>query len=466
MKNFSIDVDGQGVAVVRFDVPGKGMNVISGEVQREFDEVVETLRADPAIRGAVLVSGKASGFCAGADLTELVDSMARWSGARSQEELKAGVVDAGSWSRRVRALETCGKPVAVVIAGLALGGGLELVLACHYRVAVDDPALRLAFPEAGVGLLPGAGGTQRLPRIMGVSAALPYLLDGKPIGLADALSSGVVHATAPAGELLEMARRWVLEHPGAVAPWDEKGFRVPGGGAQGSDGYRNFAPAMAARLADGGDRFPATGNILKCVYEGTQVPIDSGLRIEARYFFNTARSARSRAMVRTFFLSRQTLAKRPHRDDPAPLLERLRAAVARECQALAQEDVPETVLNRHCALVAVRPEGAGETVANGSAADFDLAEAGRVELRLLYAQVLAALQALDEGLVSDPLEADAIAVSAGFPAWTGGPVSFVEMEGMEAFVNRADDLAARFGPRFQVLPSLRERVVAGQDFYG
>lgn len=256
MNNFSIEVDQQGVAVVCFDVPGKGMNVISGEVQREFDEVVDTLRTDPAIRGVVLVSGKASGFCAGADLTELVDSMAQWSQARSQEELEAGVADAGSWSRRLRALESCGKPVAAVIAGLAVGGGLELALACHYRVAVDDPGLRLAFPEVTVGLLPGAGGTQRLPRIMGLSASMPYLLDGKPIAPGDALASGVLHALAPAAELLEMARRWVLEHPQACAPWDEKGFRVPGGGAQSRDGYHDFAAAMAARLAKGGRAFP------------------------------------------------------------------------------------------------------------------------------------------------------------------------------------------------------------------
>jgi len=465
MKNFSIEVDQQGVAVVRFDVPGKGMNVISGEVQREFDEVVETLRTNPAIRGAVLVSGKASGFCAGADLTELVDSMARWSEARSQEELLAGVADAGSWSRRLRALETCGKPVAAVIAGLAVGGGLELALACHYRLVADDPALRLAFPEASVGLLPGAGGTQRLTRLMGLSAALPYLVDGKPIPMNEALASGVVHTVAPAGELLDMARRWVLAHPEALAPWDEKGFSLPGGGAQGKDGYHRFAPAMAARLARRGDQFPATGNILKCIYEGAQVPIDRGLRIEARYFFNTARSPRARAMVRTFFLSRQTLARRTQRDDPAPLLERLREVLAQEREALAREGVPPQVVSNLCALVSVDAERAGAQMVAPGAAAFDRTEVDRIEQRLLYVQAVAALGALDVGQVSDPLEADAIAVNAGFPGWTGGPVSFIEVEGGDAFVARADDLATRFGPRFQIPAALREQISSGRSLY-
>lgn len=122
MKNFSIKTDADGVALITFDMPGKGMNVISFEVQQEFEEVVETLRSRADIRGVVLVSGKPSGFCAGADLTEILGHFDGWRAAQSQAELRQGLAESASWSRRLRALETCGKPVAVAIAGMALGG--------------------------------------------------------------------------------------------------------------------------------------------------------------------------------------------------------------------------------------------------------------------------------------------------------------------------------------------------------
>src|SRR5690606_27875826 len=124
MKNFSINIDQDGVALITFDVPGKSMNVINDEVQREFDEVLAVLRGDEQVRGAVIRSGKAGGFCAGADLPELLDNMQRWCAMQSDEELARGVAASGSWSRRLRELETCGKPVAVVINGVTVGGGL------------------------------------------------------------------------------------------------------------------------------------------------------------------------------------------------------------------------------------------------------------------------------------------------------------------------------------------------------
>src|SRR3546814_3126806 len=131
-------------------VPGRSMNAISASVQRDLDVLVAAIKSDDSIRAMVLQSGKESGFCAGADLTEMPADMARWRAAETEEEKRAGALDAGGFSQRIRAIETCGKPVAAVIAGLALGGGLELALGCHFRVAVDDPKLRLALPEASI----------------------------------------------------------------------------------------------------------------------------------------------------------------------------------------------------------------------------------------------------------------------------------------------------------------------------
>jgi 3-hydroxyacyl-CoA dehydrogenase/enoyl-CoA hydratase/3-hydroxybutyryl-CoA epimerase len=463
MKNFSIQTDADGVALVTFDVPGKSMNVISFEVQAELEQVVKTLRDSPDIRGAVLVSGKANGFCAGADLGEIIGHFDRWRAAESQDELRQGLAESGSLSRHLRALETCGKPVAVALGGMALGGGLELALACHHRVAVDDPKLRLAFPEAGVGLLPGAGGTQRLIRLVGIDAALPYLLDCRPIDPADALAAGLLHARVPADRLLETARRWVLEHPQAVAPWDEKEFRFPGG-PHTPQGYRSFAPAIAARHAASGAEQPALANILKCVYEGAQVPIDAGLRIESRYFFNTVRSPQAKAMARTFFVSRQVLAKRGERADLTGYLAALREAAQAEQRALLEEGAAPLLVANLARRFAV--EGAAlDAQAQKQNEDTDFAAIAAIRQRLLYAQALAAARALEDGSAGDALEADAVAVAAGFPGWTGGPLSFIEVEGPQRFLAEAERLAAELGERFSVPAGLRERAAAGRGFY-
>lgn len=305
MENFTLEVDGEGIALVTFEMPGKSLNIISQSVMADLGKLAERLRSDPAIVGAVLRSGKPGGLCTGADLAEMADDIGRWRTAQSQDELRAGVTQAGAYSQRLRALETCGKPIAVIVHGMALGGGFELALACHHRIAVDTPALRLALPETSIGLMPGAGATQRLTRILGLNAALPHLLDGTPIPLADALDSGVIHAIAPdLSSAAEQGRNWILAAGDAVAPWDVKGFRFPGGGPHTSDGYNGFGPAMAARLSEGAIA-PGIANSLKAVYEGSQVPIDAGLRIESRYFFNTARSPEARAAVDEFLARRE-----------------------------------------------------------------------------------------------------------------------------------------------------------------
>lgn len=303
MENFIFAVGVDGVATATFDMPGRTVNVISGSVQRDLDILVERIKADDAIKGVVLRSGKANGFCAGADLNALRLDMARWSDADTQDKLRQGVEEAGAFSQRIRAIETCGKPVAVVMTGATVGGGLELALGCHFRIAVDTPALQLALPEAGLGLMPGGGGTQRLIRLAGLAAAMPYLLDGAPIALADALAMGLVHKVSTPDQAEALARVWILETGDAQPLWDSNAFRMPCGGPHSPAGYREFGPAMAGRLATGDG--PATANILKAMYEGAQVPIDAGLRIESRYFFNTARSKPARAGVERFFARRK-----------------------------------------------------------------------------------------------------------------------------------------------------------------
>ncbi|MFO0203543.1 MAG: enoyl-CoA hydratase-related protein, partial [Alphaproteobacteria bacterium] len=150
MENFKIDVDGDGIALVTFDVPGRSMNTVTGSVMRELVELVNTIKGDDKIKGAVICSGKTSGFCAGADLGELNERGAAGAAAapKSEEEkLKAQFEQSFTLNKSLRALETCGKPVAIALEGLALGGGLEIALACHYRVAADNPKIKFGLPE-------------------------------------------------------------------------------------------------------------------------------------------------------------------------------------------------------------------------------------------------------------------------------------------------------------------------------
>ena len=313
MENFKTNLDADGVLHIAFDVPGKTMNTITGGVMKEMGELVAEIKGNAAIKGAVLYSGKDNGFCAGADLGEIGGgSMDADKKLSEDEKLKKSFEQGFGLNRSLRALETCGKPVACALEGLALGGGLEIALACHYRVAADNPKIQFGLPEAKVGLLPGAGGTQRLPRLIGVMNAMPHLLQGASMNPQEALKKGVVGAVVPAGETVAAAKAWVLANPTAVAPWDVKGYRVkdgpysPGGGMA-------FVGGNAMLSKTTYSNYPAQKAIMSAVFEGIQVPMDAALRIETRYFLKNMASPSAKAMVRSLFLSTQALAKGANR---------------------------------------------------------------------------------------------------------------------------------------------------------
>ncbi len=328
MENFKIEVDGDGIALVTFDVPGRTMNTITQSVMRELPQVVEKIKTDDAVKGAVIASGKATGFCAGADLGELGGQAGGAADTRSEEEkLRAAFDGAFTLNRNLRALETCGKPVAIALEGLALGGGLEIALAGHYRVAARNPKLQLGLPEAKVGLLPGAGGTQRLPRIMGAMNALQLILEGKSLKAEEALAKGVIQELVEPGKTVEAAKAWIKAKGDAVQPWDKKDFKIPGGGPYTPGGSQVFIMGNAMLRKQSFGNYPAQLNILKCVYEGLQVPIDAGLRIETRYFLKTMNTPQAKAMIRTLFLSMQELGKGASRPAGVPTYEIKKVAV-------------------------------------------------------------------------------------------------------------------------------------------
>lgn len=331
LETFKFSVDGDGIAHAVFDVPGRSMNTLTGKAIADIIAITNEIASNDAIKGAVLSSGKPSGFCAGADLGEMGEQAGGKPKAEMTEaELKKAMFDRGfSLNKTLRDLETCGKPVAVALNGLALGGGLEVALACHYRVAANDnPKIQFGLPEAKIGLLPGAGGTQRLPRLIGVQEALGYILQGKSMKADKAHALGVVNELAPAADTVERAKAWVLANPNAKAPWDEKGFKVPGGVVHrhpGAGQVATFANAMLASTTYG--NYPAQKNILSCIYEGIQLPIDAALRVETRYFINTQQRPEAKAMIRSLFLSMQALGKGASRPAGVPKYELNKVAV-------------------------------------------------------------------------------------------------------------------------------------------
>ena len=319
------ELDADGILLLTIDVPGQSMNVITPEVQADLAAAIERLKTDDTVKGAVLTSGKASGFMAGADLK---GTGALFGGGAALPEGKsrmAALFDGVfGLNKLLRDLETCGKPVAAAVNGLALGGGLEFVLACHYRVVADHPRITLGLPEIMVGLFPGAGGTQRLPRLMGIQPALMYLLQGKNMSPQEALGFGVVQQVVPADEIVAAAKAWVKANPnGGVQPWDQKNFKFPGGPATALN--PNFAQMFVGGTAmihvNAGDNMNAPKAILSAVYEGTQVPMDLAIRIESKYFAKVVADPQAGNMIRSLFVSKQAAekgARRPKDVAPQP----------------------------------------------------------------------------------------------------------------------------------------------------
>jgi 3-hydroxyacyl-CoA dehydrogenase/enoyl-CoA hydratase/3-hydroxybutyryl-CoA epimerase len=211
-------------------------------------------------------------------------------------------------------METCGKPVAAAINGLALGGGLEVCLACHYRVLADHPKAVLGFPEVNIGLLPGAGGTQRTPRLIGFRNAAVMVLQCRNQKPQQALEMGLVHELAPADQVVERARRWVLEVGDPVAPWDKKGFKIPHGGLMSPATAQTFMAGNALVAKNTRHNYPAPIAAQSAMFEGCATSFDDGLKIESQYFGTLLAGPVARNMMRSLFVNKgkaDKLVRRP-----------------------------------------------------------------------------------------------------------------------------------------------------------
>ena len=319
MTEFHYAVDADGVAILTWDVPGKSMNVMSFEGLQELEACIDKAQADAAVKGIVITSGKAD-FAGGMDLNVLAEMRAN-AGDNPAQGLFDGIM---SMHRLLRKIERAGmdpktlkggKPTAAALPGTAMGIGLEIPLACHRIFAADNPRAQIGLPEIKVGIFPGAGGTTRLSWKLGAMAASPLLLEGKTNDPKKAKAAGVIDEVVAPDELLAKAREWVLGAKDAdlVKPWDTKGYKIPGGAPYSAPGFPTFVGASAMVHAQTWGAYPAAKALLSAVYEGLQVPFDTALKIEARWFVNVLMNPSSSAMIRSLFVNKGALEKGANR---------------------------------------------------------------------------------------------------------------------------------------------------------
>jgi 3-hydroxyacyl-CoA dehydrogenase / enoyl-CoA hydratase / 3-hydroxybutyryl-CoA epimerase len=296
MRHMKIETAADGFATLTLDNADESMNLVSDAFIAEMMEVTAQITADESIKGVILTSGKPA-FMAGADLKLLVQGY-------DTMTLKTAYAFSQKASAMHRAMETSGKPWVAMMNGLALGGGFELALACHYRILVDDSKAVVGLPEVNVGLLPGSGGTQRLIRIAGVKVGTELLLSGRAVKGTEALALGIVDAVLPASEMDAAARAWLATGPNPVKPWDVKGYALPEQRGLIIPEYSGQMMMASGSVAKSGYNLPAPIAILSCIYEGAILPFDKALSVESKYFAKLLTSPVSRNIIRTTFLSK------------------------------------------------------------------------------------------------------------------------------------------------------------------
>jgi len=321
LNNFRFDVDADGVATLTWDMPDRSMNVITQAVMDELERTIRHIMSAPEVKGCVVISGK-SDFSGGADLGMLEASSHRFAKTAAEKGEEVARQEFFDGTRRLsliyRELETSGKPWVAAIDGVCLGGAFELALACHHRIVSDNLKTRVGLPEVKVGLFPGAGGTQRVIRLMPTGDALQMLFKGEQLKANAAKAMGLVHEIAPKAELHEKARAWILAGNKGAAPWDDPKFRPPSGRVFSPTGMMIWPAANAIYRRETQDNYPAAKAILHAAFEGLQLPMDLALRVESRWFAHILGTKEARAMIRSLFVSMGELNKGARRPKAEP----------------------------------------------------------------------------------------------------------------------------------------------------
>ncbi|QIC71018.1 MULTISPECIES: 3-hydroxyacyl-CoA dehydrogenase NAD-binding domain-containing protein [Acinetobacter] len=293
MSAIQFEKNADNIVILTLDSPNQSANTMNADFRAALAETVEKLKADEQIAGIIFRSAKKT-FFAGGDLDELIQAQPEQASDFFQmvEGIKA----------QLRYIETRGIPVVAALNGTALGGGWELALGCHHRIALNDPKTRFGLPEVTLGLLPGGGGIVRMVRLLGLQTAFPFLIEGKQFGVEKALSLGLIHDTADsADEMLQKAIDWIQAHPKSQQPFDVKGYKIPGGDPKHPAVAQMLAIAPAILRDKTKGCYPAPEAIMSAAVEGAQVDVDTALTIESRYFTYLATGQVSKNMIGTFW---------------------------------------------------------------------------------------------------------------------------------------------------------------------
>lgn len=282
------------IVVLTIDMPGQSANTMNAVYREAMGATVDRLEAEKdSIAGVIVTSAKKT-FFAGGDLNELIKVTQADANGFYQMILKI--------KGQLRRLESLGKPVVAAINGAALGGGWEICLACHHRIALDESHVQLGLPEVTLGLLPGGGGVVRMVRLLGIEKALPYLAEGKKVRPDQALKAGLIHDIAKdRDELLAKARAFIAANSTAVQPWDVKGYKIPGGTPSTPAVAQMLAIAPSVLRDKTKGCFPAPEKIMCAAVEGAQVDFDTAQLIEARYFTELTTGQVAKNMIGTFW---------------------------------------------------------------------------------------------------------------------------------------------------------------------
>ena len=293
MSAIKYQKDQDNIVTLTLDSSGQSANTMNGEFRDSLKDVATQLKAETDLAGVIITSAKKT-FFAGGDLNEIIQVTPEHANMFFEQiqELK----------KHMRTIETLGKPVVAALNGTALGGGWEIALATHHRIALNDPKTKFGLPEVTLGLLPGGGGIVRMVRLLGLQNSLPFLMEGKQFNVKKAVSLGLVHETADTTEeMMDKARAWIKANPKAQQPFDVKGYKIPGGDPRTPAVAQvlAIAPAMLRDKTKG--CYPAPEAIMAAAVEGAQVDVDTALRIETRYFNQLTTGQVAKNMIGTFW---------------------------------------------------------------------------------------------------------------------------------------------------------------------
>ena len=293
MSAIQFEKNADGIVILTLDSPNQSANTMNADFQVALTEIIEKFKAESGITGVIFRSAKKT-FFAGGDLDELIKATPQ------DATLFFQIVE--KMKHELRYIETLGVPVVAALNGTALGGGWEIALGCHARIALNDPKSKFGLPEVTLGLLPGGGGIVRMVRLLGLQNAFPFLMEGKQFGVDKAKSLGLIHDTADTEqELFDKAIAWVKANPKSQQPFDVKGYKIPGGDPKTPAVAQvlAIAPAMLRDKTKG--CYPAPEAIMAAAVEGAQVDVDTALRIESRYFTKIATGQVAKNMIGTFW---------------------------------------------------------------------------------------------------------------------------------------------------------------------